>query len=102
MYCARLEACTEDVVEQSFFWPQFLVFGNFVAMYQHILEVALGKGTPLHMRDVTKVDQQDDNAVVCLFSSATLKYLTENHPESVGVIVYLFVFGELVDAYQNR
>lgn len=81
---------------------RFLVFGNFVAMYRHILAVALGDGTPLHMRDVTKVDRQDDNAAVRLFSSATLKYLAENHPESVGVVLYLFVFGELVDAYQNR
>jgi hypothetical protein len=81
---------------------RFLVFGNFIAMYRHLLEVALGDGTPLHMRDVTKVDRQDDNAAVRLFSSATLRYLAENHPESVGVIVYLFVFGEVVDAYQNR
>ena len=81
---------------------RLLVFGNFIAMYRHVLAVALGDGTPLHMRDVTKVDRQDDNAAVRLFSSATLKYLAENHPESVGVIVYLFVFGELVDAYQNR
>jgi hypothetical protein len=28
--------------------------------------------------------------------------LTENYPELLGPIIYLFVFGELIDAYQNR
>ena len=31
-----------------------------------------------------------------------LQYLSDHHPEYIGLIVYLFVFGELVDAYQNR
>lgn len=29
-------------------------------------------------------------------------YLTNHYPDRVGEIVYLFVFGDLVDAYQNR
>jgi len=81
---------------------RFLVFGNFTAMYKHILEIASGSGTPLYTRDVIKLDRQDDNAATRLFSSHTLKYLADHHPEHVGVIVYLFVFGDLVDAYQNR
>jgi hypothetical protein len=31
-----------------------------------------------------------------------LQYLADHHPDSVGEIVYLFVFGELIDAYQNQ
>jgi len=80
---------------------QLLVFGNFVAMYRHVLLVALGEGTPLFQRDVIKVDQQDDNAAIRLFSTTTLQYLIEHHPECMDEIVYLFVFSELVDAYQN-
>jgi hypothetical protein len=71
-------------------------------MYLHILHVAQGNGTPLYSRNVTKVDCQDDNAAVRLFSADVLKYLADNHPDYVGKIVYLFVFGELIDAYQNR
>lgn len=53
-------------------------------------------------RDVDKLDRQDDNAATRLFSADTLKYLADYHPEYLGEIIYLFIFGELIDAYQNR
>lgn len=37
-----------------------------------------------------------------MFSGATLEWLTEHQPQGLGLIVYLFIFGELIDAYQNR
>ena len=85
-----------------FFGARLLTFGNHTAIYQHILEVASGEGSPLFNRDVVKLDQQDDNAAVHLFSADFLQYLSSHHPNYIGEIVYLFVFGELVDAYQNR
>ncbi|KAF5341928.1 hypothetical protein D9611_001095 [Ephemerocybe angulata] len=82
---------------------RLLVLGNHVAAYRRIREMADGPGSPIHKRDVEKVDRQDDNAASRLFSAATLKYLIDNHKdEALGEIVYLFVFGELIDAYQNR
>lgn len=81
---------------------RLLTFGNFVFLYRHIVHIAEGPGTPLFNRDVTKIDRQDDNAAVRLFSADVLKYLADHHPEYVGEIVYLFIFGELIDAYQNR
>lgn len=48
------------------------------------------------------MDRQDDNAASRLFSAGTLEYICENHAEYMAEIVYLFVFGELIDAYQNR
>jgi len=80
----------------------FLIFGNFLAMYIHILEMAFEDGSPLYHRDVIKLDRQDDNAATQLFSAQTLEFLANHHPDYIGIIVYLFVFGELVDAYQNR
>ena len=59
-------------------------------------------GTPLYKRDVDKLDRQDDNAASRLFSSHVLQYLADHHPDYIGEIVYLFIFGELIDAYQNR
>ena len=59
-------------------------------------------GTPLYKCNVEKLDRQDDNAAAQLFSSHVLKYLANNHPEYIGEIVYLFIFGELVNAYQSR
>lgn len=81
---------------------RLLVFGNFTAMFQRISLAAEGTGSLLYNRDMNKVDRQDDNAAVRLFSADTLKYLADNHPNFTGKIVYLFVFGELIDAYQNR
>ncbi|TFY78121.1 hypothetical protein EWM64_g5890 [Hericium alpestre] len=80
---------------------RLLVLGNFVAIYAHIQQLAFESGGPLYHCDVEKLDRQDDNAATRLFSAETLCYLTEHHPEYVGEIIYLFVFGELVDAYQN-
>ncbi|KAH7904197.1 hypothetical protein BJ138DRAFT_1107029, partial [Hygrophoropsis aurantiaca] len=81
---------------------RLLTLGNFVAIYERIRALAFEDGTPLYHRDVEKLDRQDDNAATRLFSATTLNFLTERHPDYVGEIVYLFVFGELVDAYQNR
>ncbi|TFY73791.1 hypothetical protein EWM64_g10221 [Hericium alpestre] len=81
---------------------RLLVLGNYVAIYEHIRQMAMEDGSPLYHRDVNKLDRQDDNAATCLFSADTLDYLAKHHPEYLGEIIYLFVFGELVDAYQNR
>jgi hypothetical protein len=81
---------------------RLLTLGNYTAMYNHIREMAMEDGTPLYKRDVDKLDRQDDNAASRLFSSHVLQYLADHHPDYIGEIVYLFVFGELIDAYQNR
>ena len=71
-------------------------------MYQRIYIATKGVGSLIYSCDVTKVDCQDDNAAVWLFAADALKYLADNHPEFAGEIMYLFVFGELIDVYQNR
>ena len=81
---------------------RLLTLGNFTAIYERIREMAMEDGTPLFKRDVEKLDRQDDNAAARLFSADVLKFLTDKHPDHAGEIVYLFIFGELVDAYQNR
>jgi hypothetical protein len=81
---------------------RLLTLGNFAAMYQSIRDIAFENCSPLYRRDVEKLDRQDDNAAARLFSAHMLQYLIEKHPSLMGEIVYLFVFGELVDAYQNR
>jgi hypothetical protein len=81
---------------------RLLVLGNDVAMYSHSRDLAFEENSPLYHRDVEKTDRQDDNAAARLFSATTLEFLTKHHPDRVGHIAYLFVFGELVDSYQNR
>jgi hypothetical protein len=81
---------------------RLLTFGNYTAIFQRIRDMAFETGSPLYRRDVDKLDRQDDNAASRLFSADVLQYLSDHHPDQVGEIVYLFVFGELIDAYQNR
>lgn len=81
---------------------RLLTIGNEVVMYSHIRDVAFQDG-PLYHHDVEKVDRQDDNAATRLFSADTLQWLMDHAEEDhIGVNAYLFVFGELIDAYQNR
>ncbi|KAJ3722298.1 hypothetical protein C8R42DRAFT_580354 [Lentinula raphanica] len=72
-------------------------------MFSQIREIALQDG-PLFKRDVIKLDRQDDNAAQRLFSASTIEWLSskDRSETHIGLVVYLFVFGELVDAYQNR
>ena len=80
---------------------RLLTFGNYTAIFQRIREMASEPGSPLYQRDVDKIDRQDDNAASRLFSADVLQYLSDHHPDHVGEIIYLFIFGELIDAYQN-
>ncbi|KAL7281612.1 hypothetical protein ACG7TL_004929 [Trametes sanguinea] len=79
-----------------------LPLGNYILVFSQLHEVAFSPGSPLYHRDVEKLDRQDDNAATRLYTSATLDHIIDRFPEYLGLIVYLFVFGELVDAYQNR
>lgn len=81
---------------------RLLTIGNYTAIFQRIRDIAFESGSPLYHRDVEKLDRQDDNAATRLFSADVLKYLSDHHPDHIGEIIYLFVFGELIDAYQNR
>jgi hypothetical protein len=69
-------------------------------MYSHFRTIAFEDG-PLYHRDVEKLDRQDDNAATRFFLGDTLKWLSDRYPELLGLVVYLFVFGELINAYQN-
>lgn len=79
-----------------------LTLGNHVAMYLYNRIAAFEKGCPLYHRDVEKTDRQDDNAAIRTHSGSYVAYLTKFHRDKLGHIVYLFVNGELIDAYQNR
>ncbi|KZT40302.1 hypothetical protein SISSUDRAFT_1127329 [Sistotremastrum suecicum HHB10207 ss-3] len=82
-----------------------LIIGAFIITYAMIRHIAYALTTPpgtLYRRDVEKVDRQDDAAATRLFSAPTVEWLAEHASNEPGLIVYLFVFGELIDAYQNR
>jgi hypothetical protein len=80
-----------------------LVLGSYTVTYKHLHRLAFDdiKTPPLYCRDVEKLDRQDDNAASRLFLHRTLEYHVCRYPINNGETVYLFVFGELVDAYQS-
>lgn len=80
-----------------------LVLGNHISMYSQVWRIAFGDPPgPIYQRDVEKMDRQDDNAATRLFSAETLDFITKHHPACLGLVVYLFIMGEVVDAYQGR
>ncbi|KAJ3979174.1 hypothetical protein F5890DRAFT_1421718 [Lentinula detonsa] len=80
---------------------RLLTLPNDVALYRHMLQLVAQQG-PLFWRDVRKMDKQDDRAAARWFSAAVLEWLVNHHPEHRATIIFLFIFGELIDAYQNR
>jgi len=81
---------------------RLLTFPDSVAHYGQVRTMGFSSDSPLFRRDVEKVDRQDDNAATRLFSADSLEWLKKHNPDHLGLIIYLFVFGELIDAYQNR
>ncbi|KAF9003744.1 hypothetical protein BDZ89DRAFT_1026523 [Hymenopellis radicata] len=79
-----------------------LILGNFPVYYEHLYDMAMQDNSPLYERDVIRSDKQDDNAAARVFSAAALESAIQNPDENLGLIVYLFVFGEFVDAFQSR
>ncbi|KAF7306358.1 ULP-PROTEASE domain-containing protein [Mycena indigotica] len=76
--------------------------GHYTAHYAMIREVAENPASPLQSRDAKGLDKQDDRAAARLFSAQTLEFLTTHYNGRHGLAIYLFVLGELVDAWQNR
>ena len=81
---------------------RLLVLGNHTAHYDQVRHLASKKDTPLYWRDVDRLDRQDDRAAARLFSAPFLEYCIRNEKSNVALPIYLFVLGELIDAYENR
>ncbi|KAJ7077204.1 hypothetical protein C8R43DRAFT_1083442 [Mycena crocata] len=82
---------------------RLIVIGFFTIVFSMLRNLAFNILGPLFTSDVEKVDKQDDRAAARLFSAATLGFLFNNSgPEQIGLTIYLFVLGELIDAWQNR
>lgn len=87
---------------QLFTGARMLVLGNFACFFQQLLNFSKHALGPLFARDVEKVDRQDDRAAARLFSGESQNFHMTHYPQQIGLSVYLFVVGELVDAWQNR
>ncbi|KAH9005408.1 hypothetical protein EDB86DRAFT_3071106 [Lactarius hatsudake] len=81
-----------------------IVLARYATFYQQVQDIVNDTAhSPLRRHDVEHLDRQDDRAAERLFSSATLNY-SINHlgKSSLGLSIYLFIFGDLIDAYQSQ
>lgn len=87
---------------QLFTGARFLSMGNYAMFYAQLRDAVIGVVSPLYHRDVERIDRQDDRAAARLTSAAFLSHMSDLHPERVSLLVYLFILGEMIDAWQNR
>ncbi|KAH8913454.1 hypothetical protein BT69DRAFT_1202231, partial [Atractiella rhizophila] len=57
---------------------------------------------PLLHQDVERSDCHDDHAAAQVFSAPLLEHLAQTCSEGLGLIVYTFIHGQLLDALENR
>ncbi|KAJ7310133.1 hypothetical protein DFH08DRAFT_974490 [Mycena albidolilacea] len=79
-----------------------LVLGNYVVYFEQMYTLAMQPNSPMYPRDWKNRDRMDDRATARLSSADTLQQAAEDPIKNLGLVVYLFVFGELIDAYQSR
>ncbi|KAI0695988.1 hypothetical protein BC835DRAFT_1414529 [Cytidiella melzeri] len=89
---------------QLFTGARLLVMGRSAMFYSQLRDCVISPGvvSPLFHRDIEKVDRQDDRAAARLTSAAFLSHILASHPEWSALPVYLFILGEMIDAWQNR
>ncbi|KAJ7467785.1 hypothetical protein B0H11DRAFT_2306121 [Mycena galericulata] len=79
-----------------------LVLGNFMVYFEQMYSLAMQPDSPMYPRDWKNRDRMDDRAAARLSSADTLQQAAQEAKKNLGLVVYLFVFGDLIDAYQSR
>jgi hypothetical protein len=79
-----------------------LVLGNYVVYFEQMYTLAMQPDSPMYPRDWKNRDRMDDPAAARLSSADTLQQAALDPTKNLGLVVYLFIFGELIDAYQSR
>jgi len=79
-----------------------MTLGRHPIQYSMLSQLAHESGSPLVVRDVQRLDRQDDRAAAQFLSSALLIHISKCHPDWVGLAVYIFITGGIFQAWQNR
>ena len=84
-------------LKQSYLIIQFQVFSQISGAWH-----SLTRHSPIYWWDVFNADRQDDNACYSTFHRHdTGEGLSTHQPEQRGLIISLFICGEMIDAYQH-
>ncbi|KAJ1304147.1 hypothetical protein OPQ81_008547 [Rhizoctonia solani] len=77
--------------------------GSRLSMYSQVREIAEDPDSTLHLRDAENNDRQDDVSTECIFNQLTLAFvIKKKRLQYLGLAIYLYLAGELSDAYQSR
>ncbi|EGG02170.1 uncharacterized protein MELLADRAFT_91589 [Melampsora larici-populina 98AG31] len=80
---------------------RFLAFGRFNVNLDQLLTLLQTEECPLGYKDVLNTDKQDDGRAYRTFSEDTFKAACAQ-PDCLGLVLYLYIFGELVDSWLNQ
>ncbi|KAJ7150342.1 hypothetical protein C8R46DRAFT_1358417 [Mycena filopes] len=86
----------------AFSGARTLTLGNFLVFFQQIHTLGMKPNTPLYRRDFINSDRMDDPAAARFFSADFLEQAAEEPAENLGLVIYLLVFGDFIDAWQSR
>jgi hypothetical protein len=86
----------------AFSGARTMTLGNFLVFFRLIHTLGMKPKTPLYRRDFINSDRMDDPAAGRFFSADFLEQAAEDLAENLGLIVYLLVFGDFIDAWQSR
>ncbi|KAA1138130.1 hypothetical protein PGTUg99_002899 [Puccinia graminis f. sp. tritici] len=75
-----------------------LAFGRFHVNISHLAGLLDGPNLPLYTRDVLNCDKQDDGRAYRTLNADTFEAALRS-PQHTGLAIYLFLFGELTDAW---
>jgi hypothetical protein len=81
---------------------RILTLGQYTIHMGLLVTMVRDNNSPLLATDVCGVDKQDDRAAARLMSAAVIEHLSHTQPHELGLIIYLFIMGEMIDAQQNR
>ncbi|PKB94379.1 hypothetical protein RhiirA5_303446 [Rhizophagus irregularis] len=84
---------------QIYYGTRLLTFGNSTVRYDQLCNLAKKENSALRIRDVYNVNKQDDSAAFRIFHSQLLRMSIDS--DKLSLFVYLFILGELFDAYLN-
>ncbi|EGG10172.1 uncharacterized protein MELLADRAFT_94558 [Melampsora larici-populina 98AG31] len=80
---------------------RLLAFGKYYINIGHMVLLMQDENSSLYQKDVFNIDRQDDGRAYRSLNNDTLE-LALQHPECTGLAVYLFIIGELVDAWLSN
>ncbi|KAJ7754212.1 hypothetical protein DFH07DRAFT_959909 [Mycena maculata] len=86
----------------AFSGARSLTLGNFAVFYGLVHALGMKVNSPLYRQDFIKSDRMDDPGAARFFSADFLAQAAEQPEENLGLVVYLLVFGDFIDAWQSR